>query len=100
MSSSWSFSENERFERALATYEEGTPQRWERIAAAVGGGKSVDAVRRHYARLAVDIGGIEAGGGDPNANGTASSSNNNSTKNRRDNDSSSRANMNNNQPQT
>jgi hypothetical protein len=82
MSSSWNFSENERFERALATYEGGTPQRWERVA-----------VRRHYARLAVDIGGIEAGGGDPNANGTAasSSSNNNSTNNRRDNDSSSRS---------
>ncbi|RLN41278.1 protein RADIALIS-like 3 [Panicum miliaceum] len=93
MSSSWSFSENERFERALATYDEGTPQRWERVAAAVGGGKTVDDVRRHYARLAVDIGAIEAGGGDPNTNGTANngaggSSNNSNNNNRRNNDSS------------
>ncbi|XP_074569496.1 protein RADIALIS-like 4 [Curcuma longa] len=51
----WSKEENKRFEVALARYGEGTPDRWGRVARAVGGGKSVDQVVRHYERLLDDI---------------------------------------------
>nr|WLQ69654.1 MYB protein [Zingiber officinale] len=51
----WSKEENKRFELALARYGEGTPDRWARVARAVGGGKSVDQVVRHYERLLDDI---------------------------------------------
>ncbi|KAG6494042.1 hypothetical protein ZIOFF_049060 [Zingiber officinale] len=51
----WSKEENKRFELALARYGEGTPDRWARVTHAVGGGKSVDQVVRHYERLLDDI---------------------------------------------
>jgi hypothetical protein len=57
-SSSWSTPENERFEQALAAYG----RDWQRVAAAVGGGRTADDVRRHYAFLVEDVGDIENGG--------------------------------------
>ncbi|KAI4979682.1 hypothetical protein ZWY2020_016435 [Hordeum vulgare] len=45
----------------LAVHERDTPDRWHNIARAVGGGKSVDDVRRYYELLVHDIARIEAG---------------------------------------
>jgi hypothetical protein len=56
--SSWTTPENKRFEQALAAYGSD----WQRVAAAVGGGRTADDVRRHYAFLVEDVGDIENGG--------------------------------------
>ncbi|XP_018469852.1 protein RADIALIS-like 3 [Raphanus sativus] len=57
---SWTFKENKLFERALATYDQDTPDRWLHVARAVGG-KSAEEVRRHYELLVRDINDIELG---------------------------------------
>lgn len=59
-SSSWSVQENKRFEEALAVYDKETPERWQNMARAVGGGKTVEDVKCHYQRLVEDIELIEA----------------------------------------
>lgn len=51
----WTEEENKRFEMALARYEESHPQRWQNVARAVGGGKTVEEVKRHYEHLVSDI---------------------------------------------
>ncbi|XP_062221012.1 protein RADIALIS-like 3 [Phragmites australis] len=63
MSSSWTSKQNKLFERALATYDKDTPDRWQNVARAVGGGKSADDVKRHYEDLLEDLRHIESAGG-------------------------------------
>lgn len=53
-SSSWTPGENKRFEDALAIYSEDTPDRFLKIARAVGS-KTVEEVMRHYKALEKDI---------------------------------------------
>lgn len=59
-SSTWSPKQNKLFERALAKYDEDTPERWQNVSKAVGG-KSVEEVKRHYERLLEDLKHIESG---------------------------------------
>ncbi|GMI82527.1 RADIALIS-LIKE SANT/MYB 3, RAD-like 6 [Hibiscus trionum] len=56
----WTPKQNKVFERALAVYDKDTPDRWQKVAAAVGG-KSVEEVRRHYEILVRDLMYIESG---------------------------------------
>ncbi|KAL5200771.1 hypothetical protein ABZP36_021974 [Zizania latifolia] len=62
MSSSWTKQQNKLFERALATYDKDTPDRWQNVARAVGGGKSADEAKRHYDLLIEDVDHIESTG--------------------------------------
>lgn len=55
---SWSDAENARFEMALKIYG---PGRLDLVAAAVGGGKTVEDMRQHFQMLELDIGDFEAG---------------------------------------
>ena len=59
-SSSWTTKENKKFEKALAVYDKDTPDRWQKVAKAVGG-KSAEEVKRHYEILIEDVQHIESG---------------------------------------
>ncbi|CAN6874198.1 unnamed protein product [Brassica oleracea var. botrytis] len=58
MSSSWTSKQNKMFERALAVYDNDTPDRWQNLAKAVGN-KSAEEVKRHYDILVEDLVNIE-----------------------------------------
>ncbi|XP_048334613.1 protein RADIALIS-like 3 [Ziziphus jujuba] len=60
LTSSWTPKQNKQFEKALALYDKDTPDRWQKIARAVGG-KSAEEVKRHYEILEEDIRHIESG---------------------------------------
>ncbi|KAK4340340.1 hypothetical protein RND71_041802 [Anisodus tanguticus] len=60
--SSWTAKQNKAFEKALAVYDKDTPERWSKVAKAVGGNKTVEDVKRHYEILVHDIFFIESGG--------------------------------------
>ncbi|QCD98336.1 hypothetical protein DEO72_LG6g3056 [Vigna unguiculata] len=57
----WSWEENKLFELALAVVDEQHPERWEVVAAMVGGEKSAGDVRQHYVILLQDLLVIESG---------------------------------------
>ncbi|CAN0905845.1 7-methyl-GTP pyrophosphatase [Linum grandiflorum] len=57
----WTQRQNKLFENALAIYNKDSPDRWLNLARAVGGGKSVEEVRRHYDNLVEDLVQIESG---------------------------------------
>ncbi|KGN60114.2 hypothetical protein Csa_000871 [Cucumis sativus] len=59
--SSWTKKENKKFEEALAFFDEDTPDRFEKVARAVGGGKTAEEARRLYELLVRDVRKIEAG---------------------------------------
>ncbi|KAF4346492.1 transcription factor DIVARICATA [Cannabis sativa] len=59
-SSEWTKEENKEFERALAIYDETTPNRWAKVAAMIPG-KSVYDVIKQYKDLEDDVSDIEAG---------------------------------------
>ncbi|KAH6765075.1 RAD-like 6 [Perilla frutescens var. hirtella] len=59
--SNWSVEENKLFENALAVYDKDTPERWQNLVKAVGGGKTVEDVKCHYEKLVYDIQQIECG---------------------------------------
>ncbi|XP_015689596.1 protein RADIALIS-like 3 [Oryza brachyantha] len=73
MSSSWTTKQNKLFERALATYDRDTPDRWQNVARAVGGGKTADEVKRHYEELLKDLHHIESAGNHQGSSGSSSS---------------------------
>ncbi|WRX09541.1 hypothetical protein QQP08_002028 [Theobroma cacao] len=57
----WSWEENKLFELALALVDEQHPDRWEVVAAMVGGEKSAEEVEKHYVILLEDLQFIESG---------------------------------------
>ncbi|KAM7516251.1 hypothetical protein LguiA_005834 [Lonicera macranthoides] len=59
--STWTARQNKLFENALAVYDKDTPERWVKIANAVGG-RTVEEVKLHYEILLNDVALIEAGG--------------------------------------
>jgi hypothetical protein len=74
MSSSWNDDLNKLFERALATYDRDTPDCWQNVARAVGHGKTVEDVKRHYEELEKDLQHIESEGGRQGGKSRGSSS--------------------------
>ncbi|KAF7829669.1 protein RADIALIS-like 3 [Senna tora] len=58
--SSWTAKQNKMFENGLAIYDKDSPDRWEKLARAVGG-KTVEEVKRHYEDLVEDLRQIEEG---------------------------------------
>ncbi|KAE8645641.1 hypothetical protein Csa_020418 [Cucumis sativus] len=59
-SGTWTVTQNKAFEKALAVYDQDTPDRWLNVAKAVGG-KTAEEVKRHYALLVEDVKFIESG---------------------------------------
>uniref|UniRef100_A0A1J3D5C6 Protein RADIALIS-like 2 n=1 Tax=Noccaea caerulescens TaxID=107243 RepID=A0A1J3D5C6_NOCCA len=59
-SGSWTVKQNKAFERALAIYDQDTPDRWYNVARAVGGTTPEEA-KRQYDLLVRDIESIENG---------------------------------------
>ncbi|GLJ19556.1 hypothetical protein SUGI_0353300 [Cryptomeria japonica] len=59
VASNWTTTQNKLFEKAIAVYDKDTPDRWQNVAAMVGG-KSPEEVKRHYEVLIEDINRIEA----------------------------------------
>lgn len=57
----WSWEENKLFELALAVVDEQHPDRWQVVAAMVGGKKSAEDVQKHYVILLEDLQVIESG---------------------------------------
>ncbi|KAG6504691.1 hypothetical protein ZIOFF_037027 [Zingiber officinale] len=55
---SWTAKQNKMFEKALALYDQDTPDRWHNIARLVGG-KSAEEVKRYYELLVDDVFRIE-----------------------------------------
>ncbi|PIA55741.1 hypothetical protein AQUCO_00700215v1 [Aquilegia coerulea] len=80
-SSTWTTKQNKLFEHALAMYDDGTPDRWYHVAKAVGGGKTVEDIKKHYDFLVEDVNNIEAGLIPiPNYQPMVSNNNNNNNK--------------------
>ena len=75
MSSSWTTRQNKVFEEALATYDKDTPDRWQKVAQAVGGGKTVDDVKKQYKELTKDVREMDTAGLQNFQYGGSSSSN-------------------------
>ncbi|XVF62045.1 hypothetical protein PTKIN_Ptkin08bG0185600 [Pterospermum kingtungense] len=59
-SSSWTPKQNKMFERALAKYDQDTPDRWHNIARDVGG-TSAEEVKLRFEILVKDLKDIESG---------------------------------------
>ncbi|GAA0160537.1 hypothetical protein Leryth_020007 [Lithospermum erythrorhizon] len=59
--SAWTAQQNELFEKAIAKFDKDTPERWQNVAIAVGGGKTAEDVKRHYGILVEDLKRIESG---------------------------------------
>lgn len=57
----WTPQQNKEFEKALAKFDKDTPERWQNIAKAVGGGKTVEDVKTHFDILLEDLRRIESG---------------------------------------
>ncbi|XP_057735627.1 protein RADIALIS-like 3 [Arachis stenosperma] len=57
----WTWKENKLFELALAVVDENHPERWEAVAAMIGGEKSAGEVQEHYVILLEDLELIESG---------------------------------------
>ncbi|XP_073287606.1 transcription factor RADIALIS-like, partial [Primulina huaijiensis] len=60
MTRSWTAKENKAFEKALAVFDEDTPDRWDNIAKSIGG-RTPEEVKRQYQILLDDIKYIESG---------------------------------------
>eukprot|EP00249_Psilotum_nudum_P034310 c53236_g1_i1 orf=575-1126(+) len=58
--STWTPQHDKLFEKALARYDENTPDRWEKVAATITG-KDAGQVKQHYELLLEDVNCIETG---------------------------------------
>lgn len=55
LKSSWKSHQNNCFEKALAQCDGDTPDRWQDIARAVGRGKTMEEIKKHYEVLLEDL---------------------------------------------